>query len=129
MAKRRCDDCHKVGRNRFYCNHCKVVFCNDCWSEQLTHRQQVDAVHEKTAIELYESLRKCLRPNCTEDEQRERHQADESTTWFGVTENETEEKILQDYGRFGELMKVLSKNRTYDIFPAIVSFVGNTGEH
>ncbi len=84
--------------------------------------------HEKTDHHLAEKIQATLEPNISDAEQEEMHRQDDNTTWFGVTKDEMDGSIFQDYGRYATLMaECLSRNRT-SRYPALACFVGQTGK-
>lgn len=129
LAQYKCEKCRKKGRNRSYCNSCGIVYCQSCWDQQFLHAAVTSAtVHERTDIRVHEILRASLRPDRTESEQKELHRRDESTTWFGVArEGEVEESTFKDHGRFWNMLKKSSKRGVRNIYPGLVSFLGDTG--
>ncbi len=131
LSKYRCGLCSRKGRDRSYCDVCRVTYCQGCWNKQILHSSRSNDVHERTDVRIYEILRASLRPKRSESEQKELHKKDESTTWFGVArEGGIEESTFKDHGRFWKMMKELSKGGSRNIYPGLVSFVGHTGrEH
>jgi hypothetical protein len=128
-AQYRCDECETKGQDRFYCNSCGIVYCRRCWDQQSPHKAVTGAtVHERTDIRIHEILRASLRPDRTESEQRELHRRDESTTWFGVArEGEIDESTFKDHGRFWNMLRASSRRGIRNVYPGLVSFVGDTG--
>ena len=125
-----CDRCRERGLNRIYCSGCKIVYCPSCWDQQFLHTSVTSAtVHERTDIRIYEILRASLRPDRTASEQEDLHRRDERTTWFGVARvRGIEETTFRDYGRFWRIMRESSRRGARNVYPALVSFVGDTGD-
>lgn len=85
-------------------------------------------VHERTDVRIHEVLRASLRPDRTESQQQELHRRDESTIWFGVArERGVEESTFKDHGRFWNMMKESSRRGARNLYPSLVSFIGDTG--
>jgi len=56
------------------------------------------------------------------------HLKDEDTSWFGAGKNEQDKIVLQDYGRYTNLMAERSaQQRKVGRYPTLTSFVGQTG--
>jgi hypothetical protein len=84
-------------------------------------------IHEKTDIRVDDLVKSSLKSARTPDEQIKLHLEDESTAWFGVVRDGIEKPKLRDYGRFGDLVKELSRGGRR-FYPGLVSFVGETGK-
>jgi energy-coupling factor transporter ATP-binding protein EcfA2 len=55
------------------------------------------------------------------------HIQDEDTSWFCAWKGEEDEMVFQDYGRYATLMAETSARERKVRYPALVSFVGQTG--
>ena len=130
--KRVCRACKKLGEDRSWCNICAVTLCNDCWETQITHSEDTRAAdnvpHEKTNHELAETIKACLEPSSSDEQQKKLHLMDEATTWFGVAHDEMQELIFEDCGRYASIMADCSSGRKACQYPSLVSFVGQTGQ-
>ncbi|KAH0558950.1 hypothetical protein GP486_004425 [Trichoglossum hirsutum] len=80
-----------------------------------------------TDIRVDDLVKSTLKSTRTLDEQMELHLEGENTAWFGVVRNGIEKPKLRDYGRFGDLVKELSRGCRRRFYPGLVSFVGETG--
>ncbi len=124
-----CDECDKLGFERFYCNLCDLTFCEDCWNRCTPHRKGTlcpgGVPHEKTdhyvALKIRHTF-ECLR---TDEEEEHLHQNDRVTTWFGVMRDKLEKPMFHDYGRYAALMEGVGKGHE-TCYPSLVSFVGIT---
>lgn len=124
----RCDKCRRKGQNRSYCPSCRVIYCPTCWDQQFPHTVVAGSnFHERTDVRVHEILAASLRPDRSESRQKELHRLDESTTWFGVAREGDEGSTFEDHGRFWNIMKETSRKRVRNVYPGLVSFVGNTG--
>lgn len=131
-SNRVCRGCKKPGKNCSFCNVCAVLLCKECWDLQIAHsedRRAADNVlHEKTDLDIAEKVKACLEPLMTDEQQMSLHRSDENTTWFGVGKNEMEELIFEDCGRYAHIMADCPSGRRSSQYPALVSFVGQTGQ-
>jgi hypothetical protein len=87
--------------------------------------------HEKTDIRIVEVIDACLKPDRDDLEQDKLHREDEVTAWFGVIRQLAERLVLMDFGACGETlntMKEVSGKQLHNIYPGLVSFVGQTGK-
>lgn len=138
-----CDYCQARGYQRFYCNVCSCVLCDPCWEIQPSHMiRSVSGVlaHEKTDPNVAKKIGNVLGPPLEEDQQEESHLDDIDTTWFGVTHEGHERLLLQEYDRFGDLIRRVKDLRLgarsplstgseceEALYPGVVSFIGQTG--
>ncbi len=133
VMKRQCLSCRIVGEDRSWCNLCAATLCNDCWDRQIAHSQGTRAAdnvpHEKTNHELAEKIKACLEPSMTDEQQKKLHMRDENTTWFGVAQDEMQELMFEDCGRYASIMADCSSGRRACQYPSLVSFVGQTGQY
>lgn len=130
-SKRVCRGCKKPGKDCSFCNVCAVSLCKECWDLQIAHSEDTRAAdnvpHEKTDLDIAEKVKACLEPLMTDEQQMSLHRSDENTTWFGVGKNEMEELIFEDCGRYARIMADCPSGRRSSQYPALVSFVGQTG--
>ena len=132
-ASPQCDQCEERIHNIQSCNVCESSYCETCWMKAAPHRNGKlgpgGIPHEKTDPNIATKIRSILEPDAN---QRQAHEDDEATTWFGVATDESDDYIFQDYGRYSTLMAdVADWNRRRSDpkirFPSLVSFVGQTG--
>ena len=62
-----------------------------------------------------------------EFQQDKLHQEDEDTTWFGLERDASGEPILAEYRRYAAIMAQSSEDHDSPRYPALVSFIGQTG--
>ena len=131
MSERICRGCKKLGNGVSYCNLCAVNLCCQCWDLQIAHSEAArgpdNVPHEKTDYEIAKKIRASLESELTEEQQKSLHRKDENTTWFGVAKDETEDLVFEDCGRFASIIADCSTGRRASQYPALVSFVGQTG--
>jgi energy-coupling factor transporter ATP-binding protein EcfA2 len=83
--------------------------------------------HEKTDPTIAKTVECALQPNIRDEEQALLHLKDEDTSWFGAGRDELDDAVFQDYGRYANLMAERSARHRTLRYPALVSFVGQTG--
>jgi len=84
--------------------------------------------HEKADPAVVYTLRQILEPARTEAEHAFELLEDEDTTWFGFGRDSSGQSMFYDYGRFSAIMSELVANGSSDIYPQLVSVIGETGE-
>lgn len=119
----------------YFCWPCNgQVFCAGCWMMCPPHKKNsfpgrgMGLPHEKsdpaTARKIYETLQS----DQSADEQARLHKDDLDTSWFGTGRDEvTGEVVFQDFGRYPRLMQQSAGRYRRIRYPALVSFVGQTG--
>ncbi|KAF8540174.1 hypothetical protein BDD12DRAFT_980545 [Trichophaea hybrida] len=129
LLPRECEGCDtKEGLS--WCHICDVTVCNDCWGRQAAHgsgrKQQTRGNHEQTELGLRDIINWILRPNNDKDTDG-RHAMDYITKWFGVSIQPGDEGdvSLQTTPRYRELS--VGGGVTQNQYPALISFVGETG--
>jgi hypothetical protein len=83
--------------------------------------------HEKIDSLLLERLRQVLEPVRTEAEHEAELDRDRESTWFGFDRDSSGHPTFVDYGRFAAIMTESLAGKVSDIFPQLVSFIGETG--
>lgn len=125
------ESCRNKSLRTFYCFHCDCSFCELCWARQPAHkpnkRGSDGRAHEKIDRLLVEKYRNILEPDLSFKDQDALHKDDENTTWFGISRDEADEPIFEDYGRYATLMAESLSNRIMR-YPRLVSFIGRTGK-
>jgi hypothetical protein len=74
------------------------------------------------------TLRQILEPARTEAEHASELLEDEDTTWFGFGRDSAGQSLFYDYGRFPAIMSELVANGPPEIYPQLVSVIGETGK-
>ena len=115
-----------------YCVQCDCSFCDTCWDKQPAHKPNKRGsdghAHEKIDRLVVERYRSILEPSSSTQDQDAEHRDDEDTTWFGVGRNQSDDPIIEDYGRYTTLM-AQSLSEAHQIrYPQLVSFIGQTGK-
>lgn len=128
-----CRTCRLETKRTFVCVQCNNwAFCDDCWAKRDVH--EAGAVgwdgrpHEKSDPNVLRIFRQILDPIRSEADVDTEHQADEETVWFGVDRDAPHGPVFQDYDRFATLV---SEGQTLELkrkYPALVSFIGQTGQ-
>lgn len=130
-----------VGKDAcYYCWPCNgVIYCDSCWSIAPPHTDRPrranfmnpsgeKVVHEKSDPISARKIVEALRSDHSLEHQAMLHTADEDTTWFGTGRDpETGDTVFQDFGRYSRLMAESSRADLPLRYPALVSFVGQTG--
>ncbi|KAI9861482.1 MAG: hypothetical protein M1824_002374 [Vezdaea acicularis] len=83
--------------------------------------------HEKTNYRVAEKIRATLEPKTSDEIQEALHKEDESTTWFGLINDEKDDPYFRDYDRFASLMQQGSRRQRRNRYPGLAAFVGQTG--
>jgi len=111
-----------------WCSSCKAVYCERCWDNvQPLHKRKPPAEpHEKTELRVAKLIDDILRPEADLNNQTERHIENISTKWFGVTEDGSGKRMMQDFKRFDDLA-FNEESAAQKQYPCIVTFVGATG--
>ncbi|KAF7505357.1 hypothetical protein GJ744_000978 [Endocarpon pusillum] len=126
-----CDDAKDENVPCHFCWPCHAVYCDDCWSRQMAHKKRAQTAagipHEKTEPSVAKKIQIALEANLTHKEQATLHVRDEDTSWFGAWKDENDDMVFQDYGRYANLMAESSARERKVRYPALVSFVGQTG--
>ena len=114
-----------------FCWPCNTVFCDNCWFLQRPHKKRAQPTggvpHEQTDPSVAKKIRNALEADLTDMEQAMLHIKDEDTSWFGAWKDEQDNMVFQDYGRYANLMADTSARERKLRYPALVSFVGQTG--
>jgi hypothetical protein len=119
----------------YFCWPCNgTIFCKKCWDKCPPHKgkllgsRQVGVPHEKSDPMVARRIFETLQSDRDAKEQARLHDQDEDTSWFGTgKDSDTGETVFRDFGRYSRLVEELSSRRRLTRFPALVSFVGQTG--
>jgi hypothetical protein len=126
-----CGELSAFSSDCFFCYPCGYIFCLKCWKQSPPHkRQRVQGgiPHEKADPRLSKIIEQTLEADMDEQTQTRLHFQDESTTWFGINSDEDDEDLVfQDYGRFADLIAEMASRKRQRRYPGLVSFVGQTG--
>jgi patatin-like phospholipase/acyl hydrolase/energy-coupling factor transporter ATP-binding protein EcfA2 len=126
-----CDDSRKGDVEYHFCWPCDTVYCDHCWPRPRPHRKRAQPIgglpHEQTDPFVAKKIKSALEADLTDREQAMLHIQDEDTSWFGAWKGEQDEMVFQDYGRYATLMAENSARERKVRYPALVSFVGQTG--
>ncbi|KAH6886245.1 hypothetical protein B0T10DRAFT_490889 [Thelonectria olida] len=123
-----CGGCQGA-QSKLYCFSCQSHFCHGCWTKQHPPENPWAAKHEKIDSDVYQRLEGTFNPPSDAKIQDKLHRDDEETTWFAVKRDANgHPKILHDSGRYASLVAHGSCGGEHLArFPALVSFVGQTG--
>jgi len=135
-----CEDCGGLqsGHKKIvFCSACNYNQCNDCWKGKAPHKEGKLGVllgpggipHDDLDPNVVKELKSCLAAPETEEEEQRLHLEDEDTTWFGVTESNTGQPLLQDLGRYASIISRSMQDTGGPRYPKLVSFIGETGKH
>ncbi|EEU41582.1 uncharacterized protein NECHADRAFT_87795 [Fusarium vanettenii 77-13-4] len=112
------------------------MLCDNCWFKRKKHVKS-EPGHEKTipndAIIVYSTLKvnldewPLLEDAISRYRARRSSQIGDSSEWFGVRSKSKAGDYLLVEGRTYDLMMGSSRTLTSDIYPGLVSFVGETG--
>lgn len=112
-----------------WCSACSTFYCETCWDAQPLHKltNRKSAKHEKTELELANLILSILNPESDEAKQAELHEKNQTSKWFGVMrEDGSNRSHFHDFRRFPRLAGG-SETDPGDLFPCLISFVGDTG--
>jgi predicted acylesterase/phospholipase RssA/energy-coupling factor transporter ATP-binding protein EcfA2 len=127
-----CDEARRRIVDRHSCSPCGLTFCDQCWDKQRAHKKvraqnQGGIPHEKTNPAVAKTIETTLEPILSDEEQEKLHVQDQDTFWFGAGKDEQDDMVFQDHGRYANLMAEQSSRKRKLRYPALVSFVGQTG--
>ncbi|KAJ2904255.1 putative patatin-like serine protein [Zalerion maritima] len=127
-----CFECNSKTQPLYICVICNnLLFCDGCWPVWVLHGTGAAGngakPHEKMNPRVVERVKKILEPELTELEHEKDLSLEEDTTWFGVTRDEANQPVFQDYGRFATLMTEGQSIKSGQKYPQLVSFIGETG--
>ncbi|KAK5102797.1 hypothetical protein LTS08_003597 [Lithohypha guttulata] len=109
----------------YFCYACKITYCDDCWAAQIPHKRQVPG-HRMVDVTIARIIQNTLDVELTEQEQARLHLLDECTSWFGAAKDK-EGAVFRDFGRYATLVAERNSDERKRCYPALVSFVGETG--
>ena len=134
LLRELCEDnlCPGEALPTFYCAQCDCSFCDTCWDKQPAHKPKKRATdgqaHEKIDRLVVERYKNILAPTSDRKEQEDLHRDDADTTWFGVSRNEADEPVFNDYEQYARLMADSLSEAHKIRYPQLVSFIGQTGK-
>ncbi|KAI9741336.1 MAG: hypothetical protein M1834_003053 [Cirrosporium novae-zelandiae] len=103
-----CQPCRTLSKPLYFCNIGRVGFLT-----------------KKTDEGIARKIETVLKPITDDEHQALFHLQNEGATWFGVTKDEYDTMIFQDYGRYADLMAEKSSKKRGPRYPGLVSFVGD----
>ena len=115
----------ELAEQTFYCYACKLTFCDACWNKAISHKRNRPG-HEKIDVAVAKLIEDTLENHSDETEQAHLHLLDECASWFGAI-HEDDGAVFLDFGRYPSLMAELPLTKRKRAYPALVSFVGDTG--
>jgi len=130
-----CDGCereHSEILPIWYCYHCNCLLCGKCWDQQRAHdprrtRPGHDILHEKVDPVVARKIALTLEAKTDARKQALLHAADENALWFGMEQSSHNDCHLVESARFTTIMEERSRQGGEVGYPALVSFVGQTG--
>lgn len=130
-----CGRRHPSEGNCYFCWPCNgTIFCEKCWDKCPPHKigrgraAKVGVPHEKSDPFVAKRIFETLQSDRDEEQQALLHDRDEDSSWFGTgKDGDTGDTVFRDFGRYSRLVEELSSRRRLTRFPALVSFVGQTG--
>jgi hypothetical protein len=126
-----CREARKARKPIYFCSPCDSTFCDVCWKQQRAHRPRDEhptgPPHVKTDPTIAAKIERTLQADLDDAEQAMLHLKDEDTSWFGAGKDEQDEIVFQDYGRYATLMVDQAARHRKLRYPALTSFVGQTG--
>jgi hypothetical protein len=108
-----------------YCYGCKMTYCSRCWKKQIPHRRAKQG-HDKVDAAIARMIQATLDVDISESEQAHLHLLDESASWFGAVKV-SDGVVFNDFGRYASLIADRSLEDRKRMYPALISFVGDTG--
>jgi predicted acylesterase/phospholipase RssA/energy-coupling factor transporter ATP-binding protein EcfA2 len=126
-----CDKARSKKVQCYFCWPCDTVYCDDCWVRQRAHKKRSQTAsgvpHERTNPAIAKKIQGALESDGADREQAFLHVRDEETLWFSARKDDQDDMVFQDYGRYASLMAEGSARQRKLRYPALVSFVGQTG--
>lgn len=120
----------------YFCWPCDgTLFCDECWEDCPPHKKRklgmprtAGMPHEKSDPSMARKIFETLQADHSIEYQALLHVQDEDTSWFGTGKDKaTGDLVFQDFGRYARLMAETSARYRRIRYPALVSFVGQTG--
>ncbi|KAK1574621.1 uncharacterized protein LY79DRAFT_364130 [Colletotrichum navitas] len=135
-ADEKCRDCEE-SPVAFRCSRCPYPLCQDCWPRKRSHNEP-DKGHIQLHLNgfpvegpprTFRHLEQAFESNQSEEYRDQQHRANYDTVWFAIIKAGQEPLSFESYPRFQNL---ISKHRqshpaVKDVYPSLVSFVGNSG--
>ncbi|KAI0514604.1 hypothetical protein F5B22DRAFT_610121 [Xylaria bambusicola] len=114
-----------------FCTGCNDYYCNNCWGKRRAHRDGKQLgpggiPHERVNPEIVKRVDACVTGPVNEQEEREQHEDDQDTTWFGLDRDSGGDPVLSEYRRYASIMMTSTTERSTIQYPGLVSFVGQT---
>jgi len=117
-------DCPGGNPEIFWCSSCKLSLCGKCWLAQTAHKKG-RAGHEKISQQTLHMLQSIMNPTKSKPHD---HLAAYDSKWFGVNIDQEKNDITLDITtRYRKLAMMNASFGQTSQFPALISFVGETG--
>lgn len=128
FEQKTCDEapefCNEEEPEIFWCSLCKLSLCGTCWSKQTAHRKN-RAGHDKISQQTLHMLQSIMNPTKGKSQD---HLAAYDSKWFGVNIDQEKSDITLDITtRYRKLAMMNASFGQTSQFPALISFVGETG--
>ncbi|KAF8462152.1 acyl transferase/acyl hydrolase/lysophospholipase [Kalaharituber pfeilii] len=121
-----CDDaraCKEKDPEIFWCASCDLNLCASCWMAQLAHTK--GKRHEKVSLQTRYMLQSIMSSTEKKDQS---HLDAYGSKWFGVSiDQERKDLTLDITSRYRRLAMMNAYFGHMSQFPALISFVGETG--
>ena len=122
VKDRNCEDCESPQSNNVsWCQDCKMRFCENCWPRAPPHKRKIKG-HEKVDLETLYMLQSLMGKK---ENDRQEHLQAEGSRWFGINFNGP--VALDITERYRKIAMANTDIRHREAYPALVSFVGETG--
>ncbi|KAI0965763.1 hypothetical protein F4678DRAFT_467205 [Xylaria arbuscula] len=114
-----------------FCSGCNEYYCNTCWEKRRAHRDGKQLgpggiPHERVSPEIVKRVDACVTGPVNERDEREQHEDDQDTTWFGLDRDSGGDPVLSEYRRYASIMMSNTTEMSTVQYPGLVSFVGQT---
>jgi hypothetical protein len=116
----------------WYCHPCDSLLCEECWDQQVSHKRrrispEHSIWHEKADPVVAKKIALILEPETNAQKQALLHAADENALWFDIAQGSHNDYHLIEPARLTTIMEERSRRGGEAGYPALASFVGETG--
>ncbi|KAI0446491.1 hypothetical protein F4803DRAFT_503800 [Xylaria telfairii] len=116
-----CEVCEKE-EGLDFCTGCNEYYCDSCWEKRRAHRDSRQLgpggiPHERVSPEIVKRVDACVTGPITEREEREQHEYDQDTTWFGLDRDPGGDPVLSEYRRYASIMMSSATERSTVQYP------------
>jgi hypothetical protein len=126
-----CDICEASEEsNLLFCSECDLAFCSLHWDEERKHKPTYRDVtaHQQMSIIIAKLVQLDLSSENQDASTRAQlHHEDLTSLWFGVHAQDTDTPGFINNNVYQELINASNFTTREQQFPALVSFVGDTG--